>query len=123
MDPAPQFRQGAEALCGGVAVQYGGTTSHVYGCSNDKLRNLRPTYLLQKYLMNWALEGGCHTYDMQGVAPSPEISEALYRILDFKSNFTGEVVETAGEFTITFDSLYAKLIEIALKVRSWLKHR
>jgi len=110
-----------EPLCGGVAVQYAGTTSHVYGCSNDKLRNLRPTYLLQKYLMFWALEGGCHTYDMQGVATRPEDGEALYRILDFKSNFTGEVVETAGEFKITFDGLYEKLIDTALKIRTKIK--
>ena len=108
-------------LCGGVAVQYAGTTSHVYGCSTDELRNMRPTYLLQKYLMTWALEGGCHTYDMQGVAPSPQDSVELYRILDFKSNFTGEVVETAGEFTITFDSLYAKAVDTALKIRRKLK--
>ena len=112
-----------DALCGGVAVQYAGTTSHVYGCSNDQMRNLRPTYLLQKYLMNWALEGCCHTYDMHGVAPTPEDSEALYRILDFKSNFTGEIVETAGEFTITFDGLYSKAIDTALKIRSKIKHR
>lgn len=112
-----------EALCGGVAVQYAGTTSHVYGCSNDKLRNLRPTYLLQKYLMLWALEGGCHTYDMQGVATRPEDGEALYRILDFKSNFTGEVVETAGEFKITFDGMYEKLIDTALKIRTKIKKR
>ncbi len=110
-----------EALCGGVAVQYAGTTSHVYGCSNEKMRNLRPTYLLQKYLMQWAIEGGCHTYDMQGVAPRPEDSEALYRILDFKSNFTGEVVETAGEFKIVFDPLYEKLIDTALKIRTKIK--
>lgn len=112
-----------DALCGGVAVQYAGTTSHVYGCSNDRMRNLRPTYLLQKYLMLWALEGGCHTYDMQGVAPRPEDSEALYRILDFKSNFTGEIVETAGEFTITFDGLYEKLIDTAMKIRTKIKKR
>ncbi len=108
-------------LCGGVAVQYAGTTSHVYGCSNEEHRNVRPTYLLQKYLMNWALEGGCHTYDMQGVAPRPEDNEALYRILSFKSNFNGEVVETAGEFTITYDKFYAKLVNMALKVRKKLK--
>lgn len=82
---------------------------------------MRPTYLLQKYLMTWALEGGCHTYDMQGVAPSPQDSVELYRILEFKSNFTGEVVETAGEFTITFDSLYAKAVDAALKIRRKLK--
>ena len=110
-----------EPLCGGVAVQYAGTTSHVYGCSTGEHRNVRPTYLLQKYLMNWALEGGCHTYDMQGVAPRPEDSEELYRILDFKSNFTGEVVETAGEFTITFDGFYKKLVDTALKVRKNIK--
>lgn len=110
-----------QPLCGGVAVQYAGTTSHVYGCSNDEHRNVRPTYLLQKYLMNWALEGGCHTYDMQGVAPRPEDSEALYRILGFKSNFTGEVVETAGEFTITYDKFYTKLVNAALKIRKKLK--
>ncbi|MEG2192964.1 MAG: peptidoglycan bridge formation glycyltransferase FemA/FemB family protein, partial [Oscillospiraceae bacterium] len=39
-------------LCGGVAVNYAGTTSHVYGCSNDEMRNLRPTYLLQWELMS-----------------------------------------------------------------------
>lgn len=98
-------------LCGGVAVQYAGTTSHVYGCSTDHMRKLYPTYLLQKRLMCWALEGGCHTYDMQGVAPRPEDSEELYRILAFKSHFNGEVVETAGEFTITFDRLYAGAVE------------
>lgn len=108
-------------LCGGVAVQYAGTTSHVYGCSTDEMRNLRPTYRLQWELMSWALEGGCHTYDMQGVAPRPEDSEELYRILNFKSNFSGRVIETAGEFTITFDSLYSKLIDIALKLRKKLK--
>ena len=108
-------------LCGGVAVQYAGTTSHVYGCSNDELRNVRPTYLLQWELMKWALEGGCHTYDMQGVAPRPEDGEALYHVLKFKQNFTGEIIETAGEFTITFDSFYSNAIDFALKVRKMIK--
>lgn len=110
-----------QPLCGGVAVNYAGTTSHVYGCSNEQLRNVRPTYLLQWALMSWALETNCHTYDMQGVAPTPQDSEALYRILNFKSNFTGEVVETCGEFTLTFDKLYTKAVDAALKLRKKLK--
>ncbi len=108
-------------LCGGVAVQYAGTTSHVYGCSTAEMRNLRPTYGLQNELMTWACEGNCHTYDMQGVAPRPEDGEELYRILDFKSNFNGRVIETAGEFTITFDKLYAKAIDTALMLRKKIK--
>lgn len=108
-------------LCGGVRVQYRGTTSHVYGCSTDEMRKLYPTYRLQWELMKWALEGNCHTYDMQGVATRPEDSEELYRILRFKSHFSGAVIETAGEFTITFDPIYAKSIDVALEVRRKLK--
>lgn len=108
-------------LCGGVAVQYAGTTSHVYGCSTAEMRNLRPTYGLQYELMKWATEGGCHTYDMQGVAPRPEDGEELYRILEFKSNFSGRVIETAGEFKIVFDPIYEKAVDTALEVRRKIK--
>ncbi len=91
---------GHEPLCGGIAVQYAGRTAHVYGASSDNKRNLRPTYLLQWTLMQWALEGGCHTYDMQGVATDPDDSEQLYNVLGFKKNFTGRIYETAGEFKL-----------------------
>ena len=117
------YEEENKPLCGGVAVQYGGTTSHVYGCSTDEMRKLYPTYALQWELMSWAIEGGCHTYDMQGVAPRPEDSEELYRILNFKSHFSGAVIETAGEFTFTFDKMYSKLIDTALKIRAKLKHK
>ncbi len=107
---------GEEPLCGGIAVQYAGRTAHVYGASSDKNRNLRPTYLLQWTLMQWALSGGCHTYDMQGVAPSPEDSEQLYNVLGFKKNFTGEIVETAGEFKIGGNPLLRKLAKMSGKI-------
>lgn len=106
-----------EPLCGGIVVQYAGTTSHVYGASSNQNRNLRATYLQQKVFMEWALEGGCHTYDMQGVAPTPDIDPELYGVLQFKDNFSGRIVETAGEFTIVFDPLYKKAIDIALNIR------
>ncbi len=107
---------GDEALCGGIAVQYAGRTAHVYGASTDKNRNLRPTYLLQWTLMQWALEGGCHTYDMQGVAVRPEDSEQLYNVLGFKRNFTGEIYETAGEFKLPGNRLLRAIAKKANKI-------
>ncbi|MDD3428565.1 MAG: peptidoglycan bridge formation glycyltransferase FemA/FemB family protein [Oscillospiraceae bacterium] len=89
-------------LCGGIAVNYAGKTAHVYGCSTDEMRNVRPTYLLQWELMKWALSTGCTIYDMQGVAIKKEDSEALYGVLGFKQNFTGEIVTTAGEFEVIY---------------------
>ncbi len=107
---------GDEALCGGIAVQYAGRTAHVYGASSDKNRNLRPTYLLQWTLMKWALEGGCHTYDMQGVATDPKDNEQLYNVLGFKKNFTGRIYETAGEFKIGGNPLLRKAAKLTGKI-------
>ncbi len=107
---------GEEPLCGGIAVQYAGKTAHVYGASSDKSRNLRPTYLLQWTLMQWALEGGCHTYDMQGVATDPKDSEQLYNVLGFKKNFTGRIYETAGEFKIGGNPILRKIASLSGKI-------
>lgn len=108
-------------LCGGIAMQYAGKTAHVYGCSTDEMRNLRPTYLLQWALMNWALEGGCWVYDMQGIAIHKEDSEALYNVWGFKQNFTGEVVTTVGEFELVLRPGYNKMMNLAMKTRKALK--
>ncbi|MEG2929581.1 MAG: peptidoglycan bridge formation glycyltransferase FemA/FemB family protein [Oscillospiraceae bacterium] len=108
-------------LCGGIALQYAGTTSHVYGCSTGEMRKLNPTYMMQWEMMKWALSANCHTYDMQGIAPDKETDEELYNVYMFKAKFLGDVVETAGEFTITFNKPVEKLIDFALAVRSKLK--
>lgn len=108
-------------LCGGLAIQYAGTTSHVYGCSTGEMRKLNPTYMMQWEMMKWALSGDCHRYDMQGIAPDKETDEELYNVYMFKAKFLGEVVETAGEFTMTFNEPVKKMIDLALKVRSKLK--
>lgn len=111
-------------ICGGLSVNYAGRTAHVYGCSSDDhaLRRLRATYLLQWEMMKWALSTGCHVYDMQGVAIKPEDSEALYNVLGFKQNFTGEIVTTLGEFRMVYNPAVNAAMEAALKVRSKL-HR
>lgn len=110
-------------LCGGLSVQYAGRTSHVYGCSTSVMSKLHATNVLQWAMMKWALAGNCHTYDMQGIATSKEDDEELYSVYLFKAKFEGGIVETAGEFTLTFNKFADKLITLALNVRSNLKHR
>lgn len=112
-----------EPICGGLTVNYAGRTAHVYGCSSDAhhLRRLRATYMLQWEMMKWALSTGCHVYDMQGVAIHPEDSEALYNVLGFKQNFTGEIVTTVGEFCIVYNPAVNAAMDAALKVRSKLR--
>ena len=106
-----------EPLCGGIAINYGGKCAHVYGCSTERRRELRPTYLLQWTLMCWALETGCTVYDMQGVAIRPEDNPALYGVLGFKQSFNGEVVTTAGEFCVVYSRWRNALLRAALWLR------
>ena len=72
-----------------------------------------PTYLLQWEMMKWALSTGCHIYDMQGVATQPEDSEALYNVLGFKQNFTGEIVTTDNGYSDRVD-LEKDILKIAV---------
>ena len=72
-------------------------------------------------MMKWALSGNCHTYDMQGIALDEETDPELYGVYRFKAKFFGDVVETAGEFTLTFNAFADKLIAFALKMRSKLR--
>ncbi|MDL2215503.1 peptidoglycan bridge formation glycyltransferase FemA/FemB family protein [Ruminococcaceae bacterium OttesenSCG-928-N02] len=110
-------------LCGGIAVQYAGKTSHLYGCSSEGMRNLNPTYLLQWGLINWALEGNCTIYDMQGIALREEDSKELAGVYVFKKKFTGRVVTTVAEFEVIYDKAYNRLANFAMKLRTALKKR
>lgn len=91
-----------QPLAGAITVNYAGKTVYVYGCSTAEHRDLNPTYLLQWYMMSWALETGCGYYDMQGICIDPAESEQLYSVYLFKKKFNGEVVELAGEFYFEF---------------------
>lgn len=108
-------------LCGGIAINYAGKCAHVYGCSADHHRDLRPTYLLQWTLMNWALEKGCTIYDMQGVAIHEEDCPALYGVLGFKQSFKGEIVTTAGEFCVVYSRWKNAAFTFALRARKALR--
>lgn len=103
-------------LCGGIAVNCGGTVSHVYGGSTDRMREKRATYLLQWEMANWAIDSGCHTYDMMGISLDPRESEALFGVYEFKRSFNGEVVTYAGEFDLVLRPFWYLLLSLARKI-------
>ncbi len=110
-----------EPLCGGIAINYAGVVSHVYGGSSSKMRNLRATYLLQWELMNWAVDTNAVLYDMQGVCIDKNESEALFGVYEFKKSFNGEVVTYAGEFDFIYNKLVNKAVNTAAKIKSKLR--
>jgi len=105
-----------EAVSGAIAIQYGGKTCYVYGASGNEHREVRPNHLMQWTMMQWALESGCHTYDMQSVTFIEDPSSKYYGVYHFKSGFGGQVVTLAGEFDLIFSKFTYRMVNFGQKL-------
>lgn len=103
-------------LSGAVATQYAGKTCYVYGASSNERRNTYPNYLMQWSMINWALEGGCHIYDFQGIPFYNDKTHPNYGVYKFKKGFNGEVVSYAGEFYLVFSRFKKRLADMAYRL-------
>ena len=81
------------------------------------------TFMDQRAALQTLFNGGVVVHDMQGVATRPEDSEALYNVLGFKQNFTGEIVTTAGEFRMIYSAGVNAAVEAALHLRERMRGR
>lgn len=100
-----------QVLSGAIAIQYGGTTSYVYGASSSSHRNLMPCYLMQWEMIQWAISSGGSVYDFQGVPHYDQPSHPNYGVYRFKQGFSGEVVVYAGEFDYVIHPLKKKIVD------------
>jgi lipid II:glycine glycyltransferase (peptidoglycan interpeptide bridge formation enzyme) len=80
---------------------------YLYGASNNRHRNLMPTYLLQWQAIRWARSNGCQTYDMWGIPDAPEEtleaefthrSDGLWGVYRHKRGYGGQVIRSIGAF-------------------------
>jgi len=90
---------------------------YLYGASNDELRNLMPTYLLQWEAMRYAKAKGATVYDMWGIPDVDENqleeqfmnrSDGLWGVYRFKRGFGGEVKLAAPAYVKAFKPLLYK---------------
>lgn len=89
-------------LSGALFINYGGTTSYVYGCSSNEHRNFMPNYLMQWNMIKHAKETGCTKYDFCGIPYWYDENHHNYGVYKFKQGFNGYVKTYAGEFDYTF---------------------
>ena len=85
-----------------MCCQYGGKTYYIFGASSNLHRKVMPNYLMQWEMIQWALEGGCHTYDFLGIPVDVDENSPTYGVYRFKKGFEGTVLPFAGEFDLIF---------------------
>ncbi|MHB0858703.1 MAG: lipid II:glycine glycyltransferase FemX [Anaerolineae bacterium] len=92
------FAVGCKALC-------------MYAVSGTSHRELMPTYLLQWEAIKWALQKGCHEYDLCGIPDCDEAvlesqftsrNDGLWGVYGFKRGFGGCVTRYIG----AYDDIY-----------------
>ena len=81
-------------------MQYGHTTSYVYGASDNYARNVMPNHLMQWEMIRWALEGDCTLYDFQGIPGYQDENDPNYGLYRFKRGFGGRVFVYIGQFDL-----------------------
>lgn len=98
---------------------------YFYGASDDKSRNLMPTYLLQWEAMRLAKTKGALSYDLWGVPDEDEVvlerdftsrSDGLWGVYRFKRGFGGELKRSAPAYIKVYNPLL-------YKVYQWMRKR
>jgi lipid II:glycine glycyltransferase (peptidoglycan interpeptide bridge formation enzyme) len=93
-------RAGGELLAGNIVAFWKTSAVYLYGASSGNKRNLMPTYALQWEAMRMAKAEGCVSYDLFGVPSFPDAGHPMYGLYQFKTGFSGTVLQRWGTWDV-----------------------
>ena len=108
-------------IAGSIEVFCGKKAWYLYGASANDHRNVMPNYLLQWTMIRRAMERGCTMYDFRGVPGEVAEDHPLYGLYRFKKGFSGSYTKFTGLFVYSFLPMSSFLIEMAIKLRKWIR--
>ncbi len=83
-------------LAGMILALHGKTATYLYGASQNKQRNLMPTYCLQWEAIRLAQDNKCTYYDLFGIPPTDQPAHPMYGLYRFKTGFGGYSLHRQG---------------------------
>ena len=98
-------------IAGTLAIHYGDKVWYLYGASSNEHRNLKPNYLLQWLMIQWAVETNCRIYDFRGVSGDVSEDNPLYGLFRFKQGFGGDFTEFVGEMDLVLSPVIYWAVE------------
>lgn len=81
-----------QIAAGAIVIRCGSSVHYMWGASDRSYARQRPGEAVQWGVIEWALEQGCRTYELEGVAP--ETNPGVY---EFKRKMGGKEVELPGK--------------------------
>lgn len=90
---------------------------YMYSGSNGEHRELKPVYAAKWEAIRRAVEEGCVDYDLWGVPPGPDRDHPWYGLWEFKSGFSGNLVEYVGCWDLVLSELRHGVGEVTERAR------
>lgn len=97
---------------GALALRCGRSVHYMWGASDRSFAKQRPGEAVQWAVIEWALEHGCHTYDLEGIVPGSNAG-----VYAFKRKMGGVEVDLPGKQAFPLCVRGA----VMLRVARWLK--
>jgi lipid II:glycine glycyltransferase (peptidoglycan interpeptide bridge formation enzyme) len=108
-------------LAAGLFVAFGGRVDYLYGGSSKENSNAKAPNGMHWGAILWAIENGCHTYDLWGVPRQSEGSHAA-GIDRFKEGFGGKRVRFPA-YDLPLSPLYGTLKKALRLRKNWVNYR
>lgn len=87
-------------------MTYNSEVSYLFGGSYKQYMHLYSQYLMQDYMIKFAIEHNYHRYDFYGISGIFNKDDISYGVYDFKKSFGGVVEEYIGDFDLKISSYY-----------------
>lgn len=94
-----------EAVAAMVVIHHQQRGYYMFSGSNGKHRELKPVYAAKWKAIQAAIAAGCSDYDLWGVPPSPDRTHPWHGLWEFKSGFSGDLIEYAGCWDLVLSEL------------------
>jgi peptidoglycan pentaglycine glycine transferase (the first glycine) len=117
---------GGKAVAHVILFHFGQKCWYFYGASvsDNELRKLMPTDLLQWEAMRWAKSQGYTTYDMWGAPNTFTEQDSMWGVFQFKRDFGGTVVRHIGAWDYApIPPLYTLYMQVMPAVLNLMRRR
>ena len=93
-------------LAASMFMTYGNEVIYLFCGNIEKYMKLNAQYLIQWYMIQYAIEHGFPQYNFYGISGIFDKKDKDYGIYEFKKKFNGRVEEYIGRFVLPLSPLY-----------------
>ena len=106
LDESNKYKEDMIPISAAMFMLYGSEISYLFSGSLEKYKNLYAQYLIQWYMIEFAVKNKYDTYNFFGISGIFDKKDKEYGVYEFKKGFGGNVVELIGDFDLPISIFY-----------------